>query len=74
VENPEDLLYLQVAADAIQIKPVIIAPLVAVPILLLLLILLLGSGTDNKKITVSDIPTKMKKGGKSDDKDEKTSQ
>ena len=59
VETPEDTLYLQVSADAIQIKPMLIAPLVAVPILILLLAGLLSGGrgrTARKR-------TKSKKGG-----------
>lgn len=41
VENQETPLSVRVTADAVQIEPVLVAPLVAVPILLLLLIWLL---------------------------------
>ena len=40
-ENPEQDRTIRVSADAIQVEPLIVAPLVAVPILLCLLILLL---------------------------------
>lgn len=43
VENPEEEKAVRVTADAVQIEPVIVAPLVAVPILLILLISLLVS-------------------------------
>ena len=41
VENQEEAKTVRVTADALQIEPVIVAPLVAVPMLLALLILLL---------------------------------
>lgn len=55
IENAEDVSELHVTADAIQIKPMLIAPMVALPILLALLIALL-------------MP-KKKKGGESDYED-----
>lgn len=72
-ETPEDMLYVQVSAEALQIEPIIIAPLVAVPILLLLLGWLLWGGRrapaqKTKKTNV----TKAKKGGNSGDDDQKT--
>jgi len=47
-ENQEDALTVRVTADAMQIEPVIVAPLVAVPMLLVLLAVLLVS-TGRKK-------------------------
>ena len=41
VENQEEAKTIRVTADALQIEPVIVAPLVAIPLLLALLILLL---------------------------------
>ena len=41
VENAEEAKVIRVTADAIQIEPIIIAPLLALPILLVLLIMLL---------------------------------
>ena len=40
VETPEETLSIRVTAEAVQINPLLIAPIVAVPILLLLIILL----------------------------------
>lgn len=74
VETPADLLYVQVSAEALQIEPIIIAPLVAVPILLLLLGWLLWGGK-GKKSSRRDgkkpKETKAKKGGNSGDDDQK---
>ncbi len=50
IENPEDVSELHITADALQIKPMLIAPMVALPILLVLLTVLL-------------IPKKKKRGG-----------
>lgn len=51
VENQAEAESIRVTADAMQIEPVIVAPLVAVPMLLILLIILLVStrSTDNRK-------------------------
>ena len=74
VETPEDMIYTQVSADAMQIEPLLIAPLVAAPILLLLLVGLLwggrGSGSARAKGT-RPTKTKTKKGGNSGDDDQK---
>ena len=48
VENQPDAIKIRVTADAMQIEPVIVAPLVAVPMLLILLIALLV-GTSRKR-------------------------
>lgn len=72
VETPEDMLYLQVSADAMQIEPLLIAPLVAAPILLLLLVWLLGGGRKDAKSSSKTKRTKSKKGGNSGDDDQKT--
>lgn len=48
IENPENALALRVTADAVQIEPLIVAPVVALPLLLGLLILLL-TGHPKKK-------------------------
>lgn len=45
VENQEEAQAIRVTSDAIQIEPLIIAPIVALPMLLALLIVLLVSGT-----------------------------
>lgn len=42
VENPKEALSVRITADAIQVEPLVIAPIVAVPMLLLLLPVLLG--------------------------------
>ncbi len=71
VETPADLLYVQVSADAMQIEPLLIAPLVAVPILLLLLAWLLGGGQKAKAPKKLPKLSKIsKKGGNSGDDDE----
>ena len=71
VETPADLLYVQVSADAMQIEPLLIAPLVAVPILVLLLVWLLGGGQKAKAPKQLSKPSKnSKKGGNSGDDDE----
>lgn len=74
VETPEDMIYTQVSADAMQIEPLLIAPLVAAPILLLLLVGLLwggrGSGSARAK-GPRPTKTKTKKGGNSGDDDQK---
>lgn len=49
VENPEEEKIVHVTADAMQIEPLIVSPLVAVPMLLLLLIALLISQRPRKK-------------------------
>ena len=43
VENAEEAVQIRVTADAIQIEPLLVAPLVAVPMLLILLVVLLVS-------------------------------
>ena len=70
IETPEDALFVQVSADAMQIEPVLIAPMVAAPILLLLLVGLLAGG---KKQPSNNNPKSMnhKKGGNSGDDDQK---
>lgn len=50
IENATDVSELHVTADALQIKPMLIAPMIALPILLVLLVVLL-------------IPKKKKRGG-----------
>ncbi len=50
IDNLENAGIIRVTADALQIDPIIIAPLVAVPILLVLLVVLLVSnGKKHKK-------------------------
>lgn len=49
VENQEEARAVRVTADALQIEPTIVAPLVAVPMLLVLLIALLASTRKRKK-------------------------
>lgn len=49
VENQEEARTVRVTADAIQIKPVIVAPLVAAPMLLILLVVLLLPRQHRKK-------------------------
>ncbi len=50
VENQEEAKTVRVTADALQIEPVIVAPLVAVPMLLTLLIIMLINTHRRKKI------------------------
>ena len=38
IENPEDAKYVRVTSDAVQVDPLLVAPIVAVPLLILLLI------------------------------------
>lgn len=66
IETPADALFVQVSADALQIEPVAIAPLIAVPLLLVLLILLLAGGPKEKKQHSG-----KKKGGNSGEDSEK---
>lgn len=51
IDNPEDEVEIRIVADANQIEPLLVAPVVAAPILLLLLIILLisTSGRKNKR-------------------------
>lgn len=71
VENTEDSLNLQLSADAMQIEPLLIAPIVAIPILLLLVFLLGGKGAKSSLTEKTTIPGKRKKGGNSDDENQK---
>ncbi len=72
VETPEDMIYTQVSADAMQIEPILIAPLVAAPILLLLLVGLLWGGRGSAPAKApKPTKTKTKKGGNSGDDDQK---
>ena len=49
VANAEEAVQIRVTADAIQIEPVLVAPLVAVPMLLILLVVLLASTRKRKR-------------------------
>ena len=49
VANAEEAVQIRVTADAIQIEPVLVAPLVAVPMLLILLVVLLVSTRKRKR-------------------------
>lgn len=49
VENPEEEKIVHVTADAMQIEPLIVSPLVAVPMLLVLLLVLLIPKRPRKK-------------------------
>lgn len=49
IENAPEAVTIRVVADAIQIEPVLVAPIVSLPILLLLLILLFAAPKKNKK-------------------------
>ena len=49
IENPEEVRMVHVAADAVQIAPVLIAPIVAAPMLLILLIILIIPKRKKKK-------------------------
>ena len=49
VENREEVQTVRVTADAMQIEPVIVAPLVAAPMLLILLITLLVNTRKKKR-------------------------
>ena len=50
VENADETAAVRVTSDAIQIEPVIVAPLIAAPVLLILLIVVLCSGNKKKPI------------------------
>lgn len=63
IETPEDMLYTNVASDAVQFEPAVIAPVIAAPILLILMfILLFSSGKKNSK------SLNYKKGGNNNEK------
>lgn len=49
IENIEEAKVVRVTADAIQIEPLLVAPIVAIPILLVLLILLMLPRQPKKK-------------------------
>jgi sortase A len=49
VENAEIAKTIRVTADAMQIEPLIVAPLVAVPMLIVLLIMVLFGGGKKKE-------------------------
>ncbi len=68
VENPEDLLFVHVSPDAMQIEPLIIAPFVAIPIILFLMLLLLGGGENHTSPAAVKKAVEKKKGGKTDEK------
>lgn len=56
IENTEEAEAIRVTADALQIDPMIIAPVVAVPMLLTLLILLMvRTGGKHKKNKEADL-------------------
>jgi sortase A len=42
VENPKEALKVRITADAIQVEPLVVAPIVALPMLILILPMLLG--------------------------------
>ena len=50
VENAEEAAAVRITSDAIQIEPVIVAPLMAAPVLLILLIIVLCSGSKKKPV------------------------
>ncbi len=71
VETPEDVVYTQVSADAVQLEPLAVAPLIAVPILLALLALLLWGGQSRpQKPALDSIPMNHKKGGNTGENDQ----
>ena len=70
-ETPADMLYTQVSADALQFDPQLIAPLVAVPILLILLVFLLVGGRRGRSKVKSSSSSKRKKGGNTSEDHEK---
>ena len=49
IENPDQIADVRVTADAIQIEPIFVAPLVATPVLLMLLVVLLVYTRKKKK-------------------------
>ena len=48
IENQDEAQAIRVTSDAIQIEPLIVAPAVALPMLLVLLVILLVSGGKNE--------------------------
>ncbi|MGN1003486.1 MAG: class C sortase, partial [Oscillospiraceae bacterium] len=60
IENQEEAKTVRVTADALQIEPLIVAPIVAIPMLLVLLIWLLFKDTGKGKKTVSEKPKEEK--------------
>ena len=70
-ETPADMLYTQVSADALQFDPQLIAPLVAVPMLLILLVFLLVGGRRGRSKVKSSSSSKRKKGGNTSEDHEK---
>lgn len=49
IENTPETISIRVTADAMQIEPLIVAPIVAIPLLIMMLILLLSRGSGEKK-------------------------
>lgn len=49
VENTPETISIRVTADAIQIEPLIVAPIVAIPLLMIMLVLLLSGSRRKKK-------------------------
>lgn len=63
IETPEDMLYTNVASDAVQFEPAVIAPVIAAPILLILMFILLFSSGKKKPKSLN-----YKKGGNNNEK------
>ena len=50
VETVEEEIEIRITADAVQVEPLLVAPMVAIPILLVLLVVLLVPGSRKKKV------------------------
>ena len=71
VETPADIAHLQVAADAVQLEPLMVAPLMAVPVLVILLIIFLWAGRGRAARPNKFDQPQAKKGGNTGDDDQK---
>ena len=71
VETPADIAHLQVAADAVQLEPLMVAPLMAVPVLVILLIIFLWAGRGRAARPNKFDQPQAKKGGNTGDDGQK---
>lgn len=71
VETPADIAHLQVAADAVQLEPLMVAPLMAVPVLVILLIIFLWAGRSRHTHPNKFDQPQAKKGGNTGDDGQK---
>ena len=73
IETPADAIFQNVSADAFQIEPLLVAPFLAVPVVIALLIWLMvgGEGKESKRKKAMKAVQVKKKGGSSGDESKK---